>query len=122
MRCRCGHMMAEYEPAEQVWHCWNCSRTYDAEHDAWDDDTADTCKVDGCDNQPHAKDLCMKHYRRWLRTGKTDDPVSGQKTCSKSGCDNLHHAQGYCMACYQSARRAGILLDFSKMPNMARNH
>ena len=30
-------------------------------------------------------------------------------------CDQPHHAQGYCMTHYQANRRAGILLDFSRM-------
>lgn len=32
------------------------------------------CKVEGCSTKAHAKSLCDKHYRRFLKTGSTDHP------------------------------------------------
>lgn len=31
-----------------------------------------TCKIDGCTGKAHAKQLCLKHYHRVLRTGRTE--------------------------------------------------
>lgn len=29
------------------------------------------CTITGCDARHHCRGLCNKHYRRWLRTGRT---------------------------------------------------
>ncbi len=33
------------------------------------------CSVDGCNNKPHALDLCHKHHARWTRHGTLADPA-----------------------------------------------
>lgn len=31
------------------------------------------CEVDGCETRQYARLLCLTHYRRWNRTGSTED-------------------------------------------------
>ena len=64
------------------------------------------CKVDGCGREVHAKSLCMKHYRRLLRTGSTD--ARQPKVCRRSGCNQPTHADDCCMTHYQAIRRMKI--------------
>ena len=34
------------------------------------------CSVEGCLADSRSRGVCAKHYRRWLRTGSTDDKVA----------------------------------------------
>lgn len=86
-----------------------------------------SCKVEGCEDPVRCRELCRKHYARWLRHGDPlggknifrDDPqllTSGKKTC-RSCCkirdltdfrDDQRSYDGYahwCRPCQTSDRR-----------------
>lgn len=105
MRCRCGHRMAEFHGEQQLWFCWGCQRYYHQAENRWEEqDAMNVCTIDGCDAPVHARGLCMKHYRRRLRTGKTDDP----KPSKCRLCGRPTNARGLCMQHYQGLRRMAI--------------
>lgn len=59
------------------------------------------------------RNLCSKHYRRWLRYG---DPLGGKPSpvpspldglCTIDDCNILHYAHGWCEMHYARWRRSG---------------
>lgn len=64
---------------------------------------AKCCTVDGCERFRAANGLCDKHYRRWRRTGTTDDPVRVQCRCGKRLA--LHENEAGELLCLPCLRR-----------------
>lgn len=62
-----------------------------------------TCKVEGCDREVHAKELCGKHYRKQWEQG----PKNAVEPCTVDGCERLSHRRGWCNAHYQRATKYG---------------
>jgi hypothetical protein len=58
--------------------------------------SAGLCAVAGCDTRQIARVWCRKHYYRWKRTGRTDDPPPPAQGCLVEGCQESHSAYGYC--------------------------
>jgi hypothetical protein len=57
------------------------------------------CKIEGCDNEVKAKDLCNMHYSRKRRTGTLETKTIERgkiKKCIAFDCNKPHFALGYC--------------------------
>lgn len=59
------------------------------------------CKVDGCDDDAHARGWCTKHYHRWYRHGDPTVTVGRghrgpDRGCTIDGCQTEHYARGWC--------------------------
>lgn len=75
------------------------------------EDTAGMCSVPGCGNEAKilSRALCLKHYRRLLRTGstKTTRMRNAGKKCSVGKCTNEATTVGMCDMHYERQRRNG---------------
>lgn len=82
------------------------------------------CLVKGCNNGPHGRGFCRKHYQRARVDGIVDSqgrppqnrraaptvrivPVDG--ICLIEGCERKRVARGLCINCYNNARNDGTL-------------
>lgn len=65
------------------------------------------CRVDGCNNQIHARKLCQKHYRKFMRWG---DPIHNENKpvfCIVDGCNKKAKVRGLCDMHYYRLRANG---------------
>lgn len=65
------------------------------------------CAVQTCDRVAVSRGWCDTHYRRWRRTGTTDDPVRGPTVCTVDGCEAKVDARGLCHGHHQRLLRTG---------------
>lgn len=66
------------------------------------------CSIGGCGGKVVARLLCNTHYRRWKRTGTTDDPQPKVKPrCAVAHCERTHFGHGYCQLHYYRLRMNG---------------
>ena len=67
------------------------------------------CRVDGCDAEVDAKQLCHGHYQRLLRQNQEiETPLRGSlSSCLADGCERPIQAKGYCGAHYKRLRKHG---------------
>lgn len=63
------------------------------------------CRVNPCDRDEYAKNLCEKHYRRRLRTGFTSGRVLAGEACAVEGCGHPVDARDLCHGHYQRLLR-----------------
>lgn len=65
------------------------------------------CKVDGCGADVHGQGYCVKHYKRWRKTGTTELPP--KPTCAVEGCGELATPgrRGWCGKHYSRWYRYG---------------
>ena len=63
------------------------------------------CKVTGCRNRSHAKNLCQKHYD--IQRNKSAGRKKRPKRCRHKDCGAAVHANGYCRKHYDMTRRSG---------------
>lgn len=71
-----------------------------------------TCSVEECDKtELHSKGLCMKHYRRFRRTGAVEKNSADNKgfLCSVEECSKKAFTGGYCAMHYVRLRKNGHL-------------
>jgi hypothetical protein len=72
-----------------------------------------TCTIDGCTNPHEARGWCLKHYKRWRKTGNpVKIKIAGidyliPKLCTIEGCDRKHVAKGYCSKHWLRWKRRG---------------
>lgn len=72
--------------------------------------TQKVCKVDGCENKPHAKQLCNNHYYRYKSNG---DPLVTRRNrdhedlCTVDSCTNKYRTMGLCQTHYSRLRDCG---------------
>lgn len=70
------------------------------------------CGVKGCARRAQTRQLCHRHYSRWLRTGLVGPPGllpkgppaerrRGPRPCSVSGCSRTMTARDFCHTHYQ---------------------
>ena len=57
------------------------------------------CTIEGCERGVHARELCRKHYKRFMKAEKP--PRKKRGVCSAAGCERTHHARGLCRAHYK---------------------
>jgi hypothetical protein len=77
-----------------------------------EDMTTDGAQSGGCSvcgAKIAARGWCMKHYKRYQRTGSTDSTrtVNKGKPCSVEGCGNGAHSLGLCEMHYARQRKDG---------------
>lgn len=74
------------------------------------------CKVEGCNREHKARDMCKAHYWRWLTHGDPQpdipigDLINGESVtmgCKVDDCGRKHHANGYCRAHNKRVQRHG---------------
>jgi hypothetical protein len=66
--------------AKLDWQSFNCEKC------AYLRPKTETCKVEGCENEVHARDLCMKHYKHALRNHRIEpDADEKKKRCKQCG-------------------------------------
>lgn len=65
------------------------------------------CAVEGCERNAVSRGWCDTHYRRWRRSGSTDDPVRGPTVCTVEGCEHRVDARGLCHGHHQRWLRTG---------------
>jgi len=68
------------------------------------------CKIDGCETDYYAKNLCRKHYARNLRTGDPHLKIKEQRICNEPGCARIALCKALCCFHYKRKRR-GIASD-----------
>lgn len=76
--------------------------------------SARRCQIVRCKKPGYCRDMCYRHYRRWMRWG---DPlyVGGwaprtegkPRTCDVKGCSAPHEARGWCIKHYHRWRTWG---------------
>ena len=69
------------------------------------------CEVQDCLGIIKARGMCVKHYRRWQRTGSVDlrEPSQEVRTCGVAQCGGSLYAKGLCQAHYQKKRNKELL-------------
>lgn len=70
-----------------------------------------SCKVEGCEKESAAKQLCYTHYKRLQRHGDVNYVSrmenGGTGLCSVEGCNRIRHAKGYCYMHYERMNISG---------------
>lgn len=71
------------------------------------------CSTEACGRPVYSRDLCEKHYRRWLRHGDPETVLrpSVLKRCMVHGCDKKVDARGLRHGHYQRLLRGSELTD-----------
>lgn len=76
-----------------------------------------TCTEDGCERQIHARQLCTRHYSRWLKGRNANKP---RPECSIEGCRRPSWSRGWCQSHYMRWRKHGDPTAGRKSPIPAR--
>lgn len=68
-----------------------------------------TCNIENCNNKVVGRNLCNKHYKRFLRHG---DPhitkkAHGIEKCTYEQCDREYYGLGYCSMHYERFKKYG---------------
>jgi hypothetical protein len=84
------------------------------------------CRINDCDREIHAKNLCLLHYQR-KRNGATEEelfkPVQKRKIkpgelkreiCRIKGCNRKHFAKGMCKSHYNRANKGATEEEIQK--------
>lgn len=68
------------------------------------------CSIEGCVDRPVGRGWCNKHYRRWVRSGKTELRVPSE-SCRVNDCTSRPRSahQDICEKHYYRLRRNGTL-------------
>lgn len=63
------------------------------------------CSIEDCNRKFYCRDLCVVHYKRWLRHG---DPLKGPKVrCEVKDCSSPHYIRGWCIKHYNRWKEHG---------------
>jgi hypothetical protein len=75
-----------------------------------------TCTISDCTNPAKSRQLCGKHYARWLKHGDPLRERPGPQPCSIEGCHRPSSTRGYCETHYQRWYRHGDPLAVLRVP------
>lgn len=84
------------------------------------------CKISNCNTKIHARDLCVKHYWRFMKYGdpqKTKTIIEHNDKCTVIGCNKPFSAKNFCKTHYERMRIYGRLekiSDFSEEEQIIR--
>ena len=68
------------------------------------------CIVEGCDREHSARQLCDKHYKRFMKHGTTDLlKIKVSKICTVHDCGMPYFSMGYCKKHYYHKRDHGVV-------------
>jgi len=68
------------------------------------------CKIDGCNNKTVGRQLCRKHYIRWYRKFRIQNPDNIKK-CNVENCNEIIDSKGYCGRHYQQFLKHGHIIE-----------
>lgn len=66
-----------------------------------------TCSVEGCNGKSHARGLCQKHYRKFMRWGDPTHNENKPFLCSVEGCTRKARTRGLCKLHYYRLKANG---------------
>lgn len=66
---------------------------------------AKICSVEGCGRKHQAKQYCVSHYQRFLRTGNPLPQLKHPATCTLAGCSRKYESRGLCGSHCAALRR-----------------